>query len=243
MWTHAHKMRGSYRRWLHFSGPDMKNIGLEVSYGRKRFKALGIDFTVGGGDCRTFGAMLGLYVICIFISFNGFHTIRRAKHPLDYGREFGLYWSFGELFGLTVKFLALEMEWSRDWRRTGINLTWNPIDALFGRLRHRVDSKEALIKTQVLVPARHGYDEAAHKVEVVMSDESWKRPRLPWVSSRIRRAHIECLDPIPHPGKGTTGYNCDEDALHALTCPANTVHDGLAALVNSAMSCRRRYPL
>ena len=234
---------GVLRRWWGFGQDFGSCITFEVSYGPKRFKSLGAQVTAGGGDRNTLTLMLGLYFITIWIGLEGFHTFRRVPHLLDESHEFGIYWWLSDEAILCIKWNSNEHHWSRDWRKTGINIHWSPTDFLFGRLKHRVESEDEPLKVSVEVPAGHGYDAHMHFVTVVMKTESWKRSRLPWVSHRIRRAHMECTDPIPHPGKGTTGYNCGEDALHSMCCRAETLETGLKMLVESALDYRRRYPL
>lgn len=46
---------------------------------------------------------------------------------------------------------------------------------------------------------------------------------------------------IPVPGKGTSEYNCGEDAVFGFTCPADSLADATFRLANSVLETRKRY--
>jgi len=69
----------------------------------------------------------------------------------------------------------------------------------------------------------------------------WVYPR--WFTKTVKRCNIDVPGGIPHPGKGTTSYNCGEDALHSQTTASNSIEDGIGKFVGSVLSMRKRYPL
>lgn len=112
--------------------------------------------------------------------------------------------------------------------------TWHPLDTFFGRTNH-TEREVAKMETLVQMP------EKAYPCTVVMKDEAWKRPRLPWASHRTTRAHIDIPGGIPFPGKGENSWDCGEDATYGMTCPARTVEEGVAKVTASVLRDRTRY--
>lgn len=80
--------------------------------------------------------------------------------------------------------------------------------------------------------------EGGYPAEVRFFESTWKRPR--WFARRLVRADIKPLKPIPFPGKGENSWDCGEDALHGLTCPATTIEEAVARTVASVLRSRRR---
>ena len=115
-----------------------------------------------------------------------------------------------------------------------MQMCWHPLDTFFGRTAH---SEEVIGTTSTVIPM----PEKAYPCTVIMKRETWKRPRLPWASYRHIRAHIECEDGVPHPGKGENSWDCDDDATFGLCCKADTVEEGIGKFVQSVLRDRRRY--
>jgi hypothetical protein len=128
---------------------------------------------------------------------------------------------------------APSMSWSSRepwWMRWA----WHPLDTFFGQMKH---SEREVSRTVTVVPM----PEKAYPCHVVMKAETWKRPRLPWTSGSATRAHIECADGVPFPGKGESAHDCGDDAMFGMTCEARTVEEGVAAFVEAALKNRQRY--
>ena len=126
-----------------------------------------------------------------------------------------------------------EHEWSSSdpWWMS-FNFSLNPLD-LFGSQNYDSQLVEA---REVDVPMPEG----TYKGTVELRADTWKRPHLPW-GKTILRTHIDMQEPIPHPGKGTTSYNCGDDATHGMCCTARTVEEGIGTLVASVLRNRKRY--
>lgn len=114
------------------------------------------------------------------------------------------------------------------------NGVFRPLDAIFGRTEHAVELQDAPV--MVTIPMPEGFYEAS----VVMMTETWKRPRLPWVSKRIRRHHTELKKGIPEPGKGENSWDCGEDSISGMTGPAHDVAEAIGHLVTSVYRTRLR---
>jgi hypothetical protein len=113
---------------------------------------------------------------------------------------------------------------------------FNVPDFLFGDTVHSKVSVKGPIDVEIPLPER------TYKGTIEMKRETWQRPRLPWPSDVILRAHIDMKsDPLPLPGKGTTSYNCDEDATFSSTGPARNVADAVGRLIGETLARRERY--
>lgn len=112
---------------------------------------------------------------------------------------------------------------------------WWPLNTLLGKpVYNSKPLTQDPVHRRVLMP------EAFYPVAVTLTEDSWKRPRWPWPTV-VRRATVECLRPIPKPGKGENSWDCGEDGTYSMTCPASTVEEALAALKASVMRDRERY--
>lgn len=125
--------------------------------------------------------------------------------------------------------------WCREmprWR----NGSFDVLGFLFGDTEHFETTIKGPVNVQFPMPER------SYKGSVELRRETWKRPRLLWRSHEVVRAHIETdKDPIPHPGKGDSSWDCGEDATYGLTCPADSVSDAIGKMVGSVMRDRERY--
>lgn len=66
-----------------------------------------------------------------------------------------------------------------------------------------------------------------------------KRPR--WFAQKWIAFDLDLVKPIPIPGKGESDYDLDDDAIHSIYCPANTLEEAISKLVASALGDRRKY--
>lgn len=123
-------------------------------------------------------------------------------------------------------------EWrSKDpWWRKGLVLHVD--DWLRGRRDYKA---EVLQERDVLVPMPEGSYPARARLERC----TWSRKR--WWSLVLKRVTIDVDNGIPHEGKGTESYNCGEDGTYSLTCPADTIEEGIGKLVASVLESRKRY--
>lgn len=97
-------------------------------------------------------------------------------------------------------------------------------------------SQRILRKEQVEIPI----PEKTYRGTVEIFESVWKRPRWPF-AKKIIRAKIAVEDGIPVPGKGENAWDCGEDAIYSLTCPASSVEEAIAKLVESCLERRRKY--
>lgn len=84
------------------------------------------------------------------------------------------------------------------------------MNAIFGWLDCVKEVEHDNMPMSLLMP-EGGYD-----VTVRTYTQVFKRPRLPFKWT-YHRATVECETGVPVPGKGTTEYNCDDDAIYSFT--------------------------
>ena len=173
------------------------------------------------------------YLFSLYLGFHGrwLYGLTKWLRRGDYEpREISL-----RIFdwAIWIDIWAKSMSWSstQPW---WMSMRWHPMDSLFGRTKH---SAEEIGTTVTVIPM----PERAYPCTVVMKREAWKRPRLPWTSYQNIRAHIDCKDGVPHPGKGESSWDCGDDATYSLTCEAKTVEEGIGKFVQSVLRDRRRY--
>lgn len=96
----------------------------------------------------------------------------------------------------------------------------------------------------VMIKGNRGYADKEYVLNCkeFVSTWTWKRFKKPY---SLKRYEVSCDDKngVPHPGKGTTGYNCDESALHSQTSPANSREEAIQKFVASVDWYRANYPL
>lgn len=227
------------RCWLHWgnAGRRDRSIGFDWSLFPRHHHTLGVVLGLGHYDCA-----LSFHLSLIFMHFylNLNHgplesyiqeKTKRKEDKYGGGREIGITIHSGEIF---VSLWEDPMSWgSKDprWWRFSIH----PIDILFGDKKHNERVLEDNIPIAVTMP------EKTYKGKVKLSFETWKRPRLFWNSDEICRAHIDMIEPIPVPGKGTCEWNCGEEAIYSLTCPANSVAEAIAKITEDTLKTRERY--
>lgn len=126
--------------------------------------------------------------------------------------------------------------WANRWSWSNKTPKWkdgnfNFIDFFFGKKEY--NSLE-LENKEIIVPM----PEKTYKGRIKLTEDTWKRPR--WFMDRVYRAHVDMDEPIPFPGKGTMSYNCGDDALHGLTCPAKSIEEAIGKIVEDVLKTRRK---
>jgi hypothetical protein len=123
-------------------------------------------------------------------------------------------------------------EWhARDpWWVRGLTLHLD--DLLLGTSTHT----RRILRTQsILVPMPEG----TYPATATLFESTWKRPR--WFTERLVRCDITVPGGIPMEGKGENSWDCGEDAVYSLTCPAHTIEEAIGQLVTSVLRSRQRY--
>lgn len=216
------------RCWLYF--PQNKTINFEWNF-LSRFCHSYIEF----GPCGEYDLMISAAAppISFWLSFDGFVPYKFWK-DLNYNKKIGFSIHDWTMF---VSILENDGCWNKEdpwWQSFSVDLS--PIDLLFGKPKYH---SEVLKESVVDIPM----PEKSYKAKIKLCLDSWRRKGFSFLNVELYRAHIDMIEPIPKPGKGTTSYNCGEDALHGLTCQVDSIEAGIAEVVKSVLIDRRRYPL
>lgn len=192
------------------------------------------NFDLGGrGDDDMLGVSVacGLFAFWLIINPPRLHArLLKFFRVEDYeDRTFSL--SFHDR-ALYWNLWTPSMEWDKKkhGRRQG---AFDPLDFIFGRTKY---SEIPISEHVVEIPMPEG----PYKATVKMAEARWRRPRWPFIWTRLRRAEVTPLMPIPFPGKGENSWDCGEDATHSMTCGAETVDEAIGKMVASVMRDRRR---
>lgn len=155
-----------------------------------------------------------------------------------------------------------EVEINVDWNWSGVNffdgfLHWNlltpadswesktpkwrngsfhPLDFILGRHDHN----ERVVEDwkPIVVPMPEG----CYAGQARVLEASWKRRRLPWISKRNVSVHVKMFEPLPHPGKGESAWDCGEDATYESHCGrSKTIAEAVGSMVAGSMRSRLNY--
>lgn len=222
---HHFKERGCFRAWLSTRNHGRNLLKAEVSW-RTKLCLFDLGFDEDSGTIGLTWAIPYLFVHVGFFwprkwmargEFYGDIEIIRLSIS---GGSFG--WSFWHD----------SMGWSSKtpkWRHG----SFNPIDFLLG---HREYSDEIIEEREIEI----SMPEATYRGTAQLKNAYWKRPRWPW-RLKVVRAEIETPDGVPFPGKGTSSWNCGQDATYSMTCPADSIEQGIEAFKASVERDRLRY--
>jgi hypothetical protein len=133
--------------------------------------------------------------------------------------------------GIDWNLWADTMSWSKKtprWKDGHIAL----VELLLGRTRYESFPIEERI---VSIPMPEGI----YKAVVHHTEDVWRRRW--WTCKRVKRVKMEMKQGIPVPGKGTCSYNCGNDAIYSMSCPANNIARGVGHLVGSILQSRVQY--
>jgi len=108
----------------------------------------------------------------------------------------------------------------------------------------KIDYSTQVVKmghTSITIPEGYGYEEKEYegtwKKEVIIH----KRSR--WFTKKYPRYELEVEGGVPHPGKGTMSYNCEEGACYSLGGPYANLPDLKAKFIENIQDKRKNYPL
>ncbi len=97
---------------------------------------------------------------------------------------------------------------------------------------------------KVLIKGNNTYPDKEYELVCIIRDSkwSWKRFLKPL---RMTRTTVEVADGnfIPHPGKGTTDYNCDESSMGSLSTAESDPEKAFDYFVEQVYWYRKNYPL
>ena len=206
------------RKWWYFGKNSHNHIEVGVYY----FPLIGFSMRFGESLTFTLRCILNFY-----ISFD-FRWISSLiyKYKLDH-RELEIQIGFTDGITFSISLFADSMSWSKGDYKWYCNIS----DKLKGKY---TVTKKIIEERNVLIPM----PEKSYLAHIVLADWTWTYPR--WFKTKVRRAEIEMsIEGIPFAGKGTTSYNCGDDAVHSMTTGnVNDIPDAVGKLVSSVLHNR-----
>jgi len=163
------------------------------------------------------------------------------------GRVFGIRWCHnvdGCTSGpsLDIKLGSFPNSWSRKdpkWLST----SFYPEKWIFGKCEYKHEPVKTT-KHLVTIKAGRSYSEKDYELTCIEFKSSWTWPRFrkPLIMTRFE---VKTDEPggVPHPGKGTCDYNCDEGGLVSETSASKTAEEAVDKFVEQVYWYRKNYPL
>ena len=226
------------RAWFHRPWDDFNIFQrqIEVSWTAGSLRWVGFELRLYDGDNQgNIAISLGFVWFTLAIAFENFIPRSRARRH-DWSHVTGLSLDLSE--GVRDSFIFARLHYGfgdcddcGSWR--GWHKYFSPADLLFGRPVY--STKEVERETR-----RMSLPEGSYLVEVVLSDDRWKRPRWPWARV-VRRAEVACKAGVPIPGKGDSSWDCGETRRFDLKCQAASITEGIQKFRDGIVERRLRY--
>lgn len=244
------------RAWWHFGDAERSRSGATVGFEWSFFWRAGggaIGLRFHRGDGVGFQLHFGFpWLFSLFLTVDGGWAQRLATRLLPNrtrDRHTGQWRTDYSDRDISLRFFDWAVWWhvwtdpdswssrTPKWR----DGNFHPVEFIFGPTK--VTDKE-IAREQVMIPM----PERSYAATVVIEDRVWRRPRWPFAWHRHIGAKVDMQrDPVPHPGKGESEYDCGEDATYSSSfhVPAERYNDAVSyaigEVVASSLDARRRY--
>lgn len=224
------------RCWWHFD--DRNEISFEWLFGKLKFN-LGLEASLHGDHTVLFSFVVPLISIHWGFSWCWLENRGWYKRFVEPDKEHSTF--MGKNFSLRIFNWAL---WWDIYSDEGCWCSGDPkwksgsfhfIDWLLGSVKC---SERTLSEGPTKIPMQEKTYDATYKI----FESTWRRKRWPF-PKRVVNSTIDCKEGIPHPGKGTCSYNCDDDALFSQTSCVKNEWEAVGQFVGSVLGYRKRYPL
>ena len=246
------KEKDGVRYWVYKTGAGYYQLfRIEFYPFRREF---GIELNLNANSEDTIAFMLKIpFLFAFYLTLdrkfgysNWWRKFLRLDESRKYdGRVFGITWYNDSEPSLRSGTLYFHLgNYENDWNATDpkwLSFSITPSELLYGNVKY----SENILKTEfrdLLIPAYNEYPEKTYKCKCILSERIWtfKRFKKPY---KIIGTEIECEEGIPHPGKGTCDYNCQDGALHSITSPIDNIDEALEKFKEQAIWYRKNYPL
>jgi hypothetical protein len=200
------------RKWFYFGD---RCITIEWYFGKPSC-GFSIDLATGDSDDGIRFYLAIPFLFTLYLVFEGFvpcHWFPGEYRPNSTNGKV-YYYTERRCIGVRIHNWIIWVslwenphEWSsRDpwWWRFNVDI----LDLLLGKAKH---SAHTIQKGRISIPM----PERDYPASYELYDGIWKRPR--WWPLVVRRVNIDNDEPIPLPGKGTTSYNCGDDASYSIS--------------------------
>jgi len=241
-----------WRWWINFGDYAKRGDTVRIEFYPGR-RELGCTLSMRAQGESTISLMLKIpFLFSLYVTWDtmwGYSTKWSKFLCLDDdrrydGREFGFSWygADGCISGGSINFyLGSHLNgWSSKdpkWLRTHIY----PQEILCGKDTVKMEDLETT-EHSVTIPGNSTYPEKTYTVKCKEFRTTWTWPRFkkPLI---INRFEVECEEGVPHPGKGTCDYNCDESRLYSQCAPADSREHAVQKFIDSCAWYRKNYPM
>lgn len=191
-----------------------------------------------GGD-ESFSCSFAIpFIIALYFGFEGFKWIDALALWLLPRREGDRRWWEGRECALSVHHATIwwsvwhtadSWESGTPWWQYGCFHFW---DFLAGKPKYssRILSEHAV---------ELAFPEGVYSAKVQLKEAQWVRAR--WFTQRWCNAEVTLEKPPAVPGKGENSWDCGEDAIYSLSCPAATLEEAMAKYTEAVYNSRRRH--
>lgn len=235
---HCIKETGLYKGWRCWIYPfantalynyDKFKIGIEF-YPWTDAGCPGINLSLKADPEHTISASIKIpFLLALYVTLSSkigyaawWRKLLRLSEDRKYdGRDWGIRWSpsYGCVDGgsIDINLGSYNNCWSSKDPKW-LSMHFYPMRFLCGRATY-IEQDNETTEHQVLIKYSRDYPDKVYilKCKEFVSTWTWKRFKKPLV---ITRYEVSSNEGVPHPGKGTTGYNCEESALYSQTCIA-----------------------
>jgi len=261
---HCTKTEGEYKGWRCWLYPfsnilgsrhDKFNIGIEF-YPWTDAGLPGFSFNLKANPEHTMGASIRIpFLLALYVHVDAgmmgykpwWRNLLRLDEDRKYdGRNWGIRWSpsFGCIDGgsIDVNLGSYDSHWSSKDPKW-LSMHFYPRTILCGKTNY-AEQDNGTTQHTVAIKGNRDYADKEYVLNCkeFISTWTWKRFKKPY---SLKRYEVFCEDEkgVPHPGKGTACYNCDESALCSQTSPANSREEAIEKFIESVNLYRKNYPL
>jgi hypothetical protein len=166
--------------------------------------------------------------LAVWFSLGG-HSLWPIKIPKAFGRSFGIHVNDGATIYVDFAWDETNNDNKQWWSR---QLRLPVADLVLGRREHSQ-------RTMHMIPIEIPMPEGTYKATCEIFESTWKRKNWPFPEKMVR-SKVDIPGGIPYPGKGTSAFNCGDDANYGHTGPQRTPEDAIAEVVRHVLTRRVR---
>ena len=218
-----------------------------LSLGRKRQQAFRAEWYFGGFDCSV-GFTIGndeedfacnLSFPCIGRFYFGWENGLLSKKVRNWFHKKALY--HGLITDIRVFDWTIWFSWFND--DCGYSLGKKYKNSWYFDIKKfflgDFQTKKEIISTGTLtVTMPENEYKGKYIIEEYTRIRRWYAPK-----HKFTRIDVDLGEGIPHPGKGTTSYNCVNTAMQGYSCVFTNFFDVKKQIKDEVLSMRKRYPL
>lgn len=214
------------------------------------------SFTLSLGDSCEHTISLAICIPFLFSWYLGvdakfgysdwWKKLLRLDSHMRQGRKWGIRWipSYGSVDGgdFSLYLGAYENEW-RSTDPKWLSLSFYPKTFFCGKTQYEKYESGRITK-KVMIKGDETYPDVEYELECIVEECRWSWPRFlkPLLMTRTT-VEVTNNGMVPHPGKGTTDYNCGEGGLSSQSSAESDPDKAIEKFVEQVYWYRKNYPL